>query len=207
MIFKDRNEAGIKLSEKIFGKKIDVIVSLPRGGVVVGSQISSKLKIPHSAIVIKKITHPAQPELALGAVGSENQIYWDQDLLCDLKLPQKEIDFSLKLAKIKQKKYEKMFGKLKDVSGKVVALVDDGVATGSTSILGSKILKKKGVKKILLLVPVISVDTKEKISSYFDSIIALNVTSSLKSVGQFYEDFTQVRDEDVVKLLVSVKSG
>ena len=198
MIFKDRQEAGRKLSEKLSGQNIDIVVSIPRGGVVVGREVSLKLKIPHKAIVVKKIAHPDYPELALGAVSGKN-IYWDENILYDLKIPQEEIDFSLRKAQIKQEEYQKKFGKLPNVIGKTVCLVDDGVATGSTAILAAKILKDKGAKKVLLAVPVISADTRREVSSHFDSIIALFVPGKLTSVGQFYEDFTQVTDEDIVK--------
>lgn len=202
-MFENRKEAGKLLVKKLlkFKNSKDVIVlGITRGGVVVAWEISEKLNVPFEIIVIKKIGAPLNPELAIGAVGSSGTVYWDERILENINAS-KEYKKEALLIKIKEReelsKYLRINDKLLMIKDKVVILVDDGVATGTTVLAAQKFLKQKKAKKIILATPVIAQDTYNFIEKYFDSIIALEVSNELNSVGQFYREFTQVENKEV----------
>lgn len=206
-LFANRKEAGKELGLKLKeykGREGVVVIAIPRGGVVVGKEVSNNLSLPLDIIVVKKIGALHNLELAIGAVG-KNIIYWDKSLLKEISALGK--DQMLVLGKLKEderRKKEKILRNGKkaiDLKDKVVILIDDGVATGATVITASKVLRKEKAKKVILAVPVISKDTLEKINQYFDDIISLSVEESFYAVGQFYLDFPQVEDEEAVRLL------
>ena len=204
-MFKDREEAGRILAEKLINKfdlTNTAIVVIPRGGVVVGNVISRILGMPLFPLVVKKISLPQSPELALGAVGNRKITYWDQKIVSSFNLREKELDM-LRDNKYKEVLYrEKFLGiKIPDLKQKKAILVDDGVATGSTVMAASLILKKMEAKKIVLATPVISTETLEKIRKYFTEIIYILKSENFSAVGEFYKNFSQVTDEEIKKLL------
>lgn len=210
MLFRDREEAGRllaqKLKKKIKKKEFEnfVVVAVARGGVVLGRIIADYFNIPLSVLVIKKMGAPNNPELAIGAVGPKKTVWWDEDLVKSLSVGrkyQKEI--------LKEKEEEvKVLGKiLKDNGNKLnfkdkkVIVVDDGIATGTTVLCASKFLRSAMVSSIILATPLIAKETLNSISSYFDMVIALQIPQDFSAVGQFYEDFPQVEDNEVIGLL------
>lgn len=209
-MFKNREEAGLLLANKLKSyKETDaVVIGIPRGGVVVAKKIADVLKLPLHIVVIKKIGVPTSPELAIGAVGPKGVVTWDKDLIKRLQLSKLQL-LELKLQKEKERKErEKALRQASgkhdlDIMGKTVILVDDGIATGATILTLEKFLKKEHVAKKVLAVPVISKDTFRDISRYFDKIVVLAVEENFYAVGQFYEEFPQVSDEEVLSLLSS----
>ncbi|OGH17678.1 MAG: hypothetical protein A3C22_02240 [Candidatus Levybacteria bacterium RIFCSPHIGHO2_02_FULL_37_10] len=213
-MFENRTDAAELLSSKLNNfKKIKnlLIIAIPRGGVVLGKIISNRLKAPLDIIVVKKISAPSNPELAIGAVGPENVTYWDKNLLKEIGAS-KNKSFDRLRTKIKYQK-EKERSSLEntlrgerpsyDIKEKTVILVDDGVATGATVRVALNYLKKKNAKKIILAVPVISEATFNEIKSYFDKIVVLDVEKKFYAVGQFYKEFYQVENEEVINILKS----
>lgn len=217
-MFKNRTDAGIMLAKKIIkkvptqvgipfrGKNNMIVLALTRGGVVVGRAISDFLDLPFDILVVKKIGAPANSELAIGAIGPKNSIYWNKDLCRDLGVTSKD---KLELKKQKEKErreQEKVLRagkKALDFKSKVVILVDDGVATGATVLAAYKFLKKEEAKKIVLAVPIISKYTLIDIKRYFDTVLTLKVKRDFMAVGQFYEYFPQVTNEEVIAILNS----
>lgn len=207
MVFDSREQAGEFLAEKLkrYKKKDNVLVlAIPRGGVAVGKVIAQKLNLPLDIIVVKKIGAPENPELAIGALGPGNVVYWDKELCQRLGISRVERS-KLKVESSKERKEkEKVLRGNKeplDTKGKAVILVDDGVATGATIIAAQKALQKMGVARAILAVPVISKETFSDIKRYFDKVIALSIEEEFYAVGQFYKEFPQVTDQEVVSLL------
>jgi putative phosphoribosyl transferase len=204
MIFEDRKEAGLLLSSKIsFQDRNSVVFAIPRGGVVVGCEIAESLNLPLDIVVVKKIGASNNPELAIGAVGPEKTLYLDESLIGKLGIIRDQI------SKIKDQKFRerlererRLRGKKSyEIKNKTIILVDDGAATGATAIAASKFLKKKKAKKIILAVPVIANDTLISIKKYFDEIIYLDNPEEFSAVGQFYKNFPQIQDNEVIELL------
>lgn len=206
-MFLNREEAGLRLALKLSKGKIprdSVIVSIPRGGVIVGKTVSEVLGLPLQVLLVKKIAAPQNPELAVGAMGSGGVVFWDEKLIeyLGMSLKEREVAISETIQSIKER--EKSLGiKLPKVKGKITLAVDDGVATGATAIAASMILKKLGSGKIILATPVISRRTKRELEKYFDKIIAVETPHDFQAVGQFYKEFPQVEDEEVKEILNS----
>ncbi len=205
-MFLNREEAGILLSKRLVkakGIKNAIVVAIPRGGVVVGKLVSSILQIPLSALIVKKIGAPHNQELAIGAAGSDGTVYWDEDILTSLSVSDEEKQKLLNdtLKSIQQKERDLGLKKL-NVTGQDVILVDDGVATGATAVAAALVLKKMGVKKIILATPLISRRTKKEISPHFSKIISVTMPRDFQAVGQFYKEFPQVEDDEVKETLL-----
>ena len=207
MIFKDRRQAGKLLADKltVFNNKDNVVVvGITRGGIVVAKEIAVALNLQLDLIVVKKIGALNNPELAIGAVGPAKTVFWDKDLCTRLSVSEKEKQKSLKVKNQERLKLEKFLRKIKPaikLKNKIAILVDDGVATGSTVLCAQKYFKKQKTNKIILATPVIAKDTLRSINEYFDDVIILEVPDEFYAIGQFYKDFTQVSDKEVIKIL------
>ncbi|MBI2034608.1 MAG: phosphoribosyltransferase [Candidatus Levybacteria bacterium] len=206
-MFADRQEAGNLLGDKVkkeLGIDEGVVLGITRGGVIVAQRVADKLGFPLDIIVIKKIGAPGNPELAIGAVGPQETIFWDERFTGETG-----VDEQYKTACVKEKKSELAAQESKLRSGKLpislaekdVCLVDDGVATGTTVLCAREYLIKKKAKRIILAVPVIAEDTMKQFAKQFDRIITLRVEKNFAAVGQFYRDFPQVTDEEVIDLI------
>ncbi|MCL4419070.1 phosphoribosyltransferase [Patescibacteria group bacterium] len=206
-MFEDRRQAGQLLAKKLtsFENKSDtVVLGITRGGVIVAKEISVRLSLPLDIIVIKKIGAPQNPELAIGAVGPRNVVYWDQRLCRRLGINSFLRKQQLEIKREERQVLEKLFrAKRKSLSikNKIVILIDDGVATGATVLCAQKYFKKEKSKEIILAAPVIAKDTFLNIKRYFDNIIVLEKASDLYAIGQFYKEFNQVDNEEVIKTL------
>lgn len=207
-MFKDRHEVGILLAEKLKrykGKRNVVVIGLARGGVVVSHQVAKELNLPHDILVVKKIGSPYNPELAIGAVGPNKTVYWDEELCSRLGISKEMRNSELRIRNKERKEKEKVLRGVKpiDIQEKEIILVDDGVATGATAIVAGMYLKKQKASLVVLAIPIISKDTLQDLEMYFDRIITLKVVKEFQAVGQFYEDFPQIEDEEVVSFLSS----
>lgn len=212
-MFENRQQAGELLAERLkrhkqsltaYKKKDTVVLAIPRGGVVVGKVIAQKLNLPLDIIVVKKIGAPSNPELAIGAVGPGNVVYWDNELCQRLGIEKKIQNSEFRIQNKERKSKERILRGNKeplDIKNKTVILVDDGVATGATVIAAQKALQKMGAVKVILAVPVISKETFNNIKRYFDSAVVLSIEEEFYAVGQFYRDFPQVSDNEVIRIL------
>lgn len=205
-MFKNREEAGELLAAKLNrykNKRNVVVIGLTRGGVVVSYQVAKELKLPHDILVVKKIGAPMNPELAIGAVAPQKTVYWDEELCLRMGISRKIMNQELRIKNKERNEKEKALkrGKPIDIHRKEIILVDDGVATGATAIAASLFLRKQKVKSIILAVPVISQGTYRTIAKYFDKIVVLQVEKDFQAVGQFYEEFPQVSDNEVIAIL------
>lgn len=205
--FQDRKEAGKLLASKLQKLHLDknaIVLAIPRGGVVVANQASSQRSLTLDIVVIKKIGAPSNPELAIGAVGPKTVVFWDRDLIKQLGISKIIMNRELRIKKKEQEDKELILRGNKPfpiLKGKTVILVDDGVATGATAMAACKFLRKEKAKRIILAIPVISKTTFETLKLRFDDIIALQIEEEFQSVGQFYKEFQQVTDKEVIEIL------
>ena len=195
------------MAQKLLDYKSDpdvIVFGIARGGVVVAKAIAEALQVPLDAIVVKKIGSPFQEELAIGAVGPGGVVYWDQRLIQKLRIDKNIKNQQFEVKKLERQQKEKLLRGNKrytSLEGKVVLLVDDGVATGATAMVAVKFLQKKKAKKIVLVTPVIARETLLKLKRYFRDVVYLEVPRDFLAVGQFYENFPQVSDEEVISIL------
>lgn len=206
-MFEDRLDAGFKLCPKLkkYSDKKDVIVvGLTRGGVITAKAISDFLHLKLYALVVKKISAPENKELAIGAMASKTSVYWNREIVKDLKLTKNQKEELIMQKEKEIKTLTKFLGLKtykKEFKNKRIILVDDGVATGATVVAASLYLKSVKVKKIIISSPVIAYDTFNNIKKYFDNIICLIKSGDFYAVGQFYKNFPQISDQEVARIL------
>lgn len=208
-MFRDRQEAGRKLVKQLNNLAIGqssnniVVLAIPRGGVVIGKILSQKLGCLLGTLVVKKIGAPGNPELAVGAVGPNGVAVWNQDVLNQLRFSPPQLALEISNLKLGIKERIKKFGKIPKVNlkNKTVILTDDGIATGATIEAATLWLRIQKPAKIILAIPVAPPETVEKLKELVDELVVLETPAFFGAVGQFYEEFPQVSDEEVVKLL------
>lgn len=210
MIFQDRMDAGKKLADKVFSKygllresMEAVVLVLPRGGVPVGYEIAQKLKIPLDLIVTHKLGAPGNEELAIGAVSEDGSVFLDPEFSYQITDQYVKKEIKHQLAEI-QKRVEKYRNgrPLPDLKGKIIFLVDDGIATGNTMQAAIRTAKKAGAGKIIVATPVLPSDTSEKLKTQCDDVIFLAAPKPFWAIGRFYLQFEQLDDETVKNYLV-----
>ncbi len=207
MIFRDRIDAAKKLAAVLTqyrGAKDTIVVALPRGGVVLGRVIADALKLPLDIVVPRKIGYPGNEEYAIGAITETGDTIWNQDEYAriDKSLLAHGIEREFEEAKRRLAVYRKGFEE-REWREKIILLVDDGIATGLTMRAAIKSLKTLGVANIIVAVPGGSADTIDmlKKQSNVDEVVVLEIPDTFYAVGQLYEKFGQVEDDEVVKLL------
>jgi predicted phosphoribosyltransferase len=208
MHFKDRADAGQKLAknlQKYKGIKNVVVYALPRGGVVIGSQVAKKLGCPLDLLIIRKIGHPFSEEYAIGAISEKGNAVFNQAELqsIDKKWLEDEIEKKKAEAKARRELYFKNKQPI-NPEGKIAIIVDDGIATGLTMSAAIKEIKTNKPQKIIVAVPVAPKESVDSMKKEVDEFISLSVPEIyLGAVGAYYENFNQVSDEEVVNLIKS----
>ncbi len=204
MIFKDRNEAGYLLADKLekYKKTDAVILAIPRGGVPIAYIIAQTLNLPLEVVLSKKIGHPFHKEYAIGAVTLKSRIL--SDAAIDVSAAYIE-EQTKRIRDLLQKRYEEYYGDKKplQLKDKTLIIVDDGIATGNTIQSTIKMLHDEKPEKIVVAIPVAPSSAIKKLqgSPFIDEIICLSTPLNFQAVGQFYENFNQVDDIEVNKLL------
>jgi putative phosphoribosyl transferase len=200
-MLQDRIEAGLLLSEKLkkYQDTNTVVLAVPRGGVPVAAIIAKSLHLPLDIVLSKKIGHPYNKEFAIGAVSMDSMII-DEHTDVPKNYIEKEI---IKLRKSMREKYEIYMGNREplDIKGKNIIVVDDGIATGNTLLVSINMLRKRNPAKIIVAVPVLPHDTLSVFKNNTDEFVYLIASKYFRGVGGFYEDFDQVEDDEVIKLL------
>jgi predicted phosphoribosyltransferase len=203
MRFKDRAEAGRLLAKALakYEHEDVVVFALPRGGVVLGYEIARYLHSPLDLLITRKIGYPGNEECAVCAVAEEG------DMICDSnasRLDQEWLRAQAEKERQEAKRRRQVYLAGREptpVEGKVAIIVDDGVATGLTILLAITVLKNRHPKKIVVAVPVSSTDAAAKIRAEADELVALDVPQYFMAVGEHYEQFPQLRDEDVIRYM------
>ena len=211
MIFKDRKDAGQKLALKLqeYIENSDCIVlALPRGGIILAYEIAKELKLPLDVIITQKIGAPNFQELAIGAISENGQSYFDNEMISDYNISKGYIDAECDKKKKEALRRANLYRKNKsplDLENKIAILVDDGIATGATMLAAIKSARVKKAKKVIVAIPVIAFDSVQKINEEADKMIYLDAPEDFAAVGQFYDDFEQISDDEVIQLLEKLK--
>lgn len=201
-MFKDRIDAANQLAEQLkkYKNKDGIVLAIPRGGVPVGYVVAQKLNMPLEIFLSKKIGHPSNPEYAIGSVSLSGVI--ENGSLDEVteEYIQRESERILKNLKEKHALY---VGTKKSASltNKTVIIVDDGIATGSTIKAAIQSVKKSSPKEIIVAVPVAPQETAVKFSRLVDEFVCVLRPSIFHAIGEFYKDFSQVSDDDVMGYL------
>jgi len=201
MLYKDRFDAAMKLIPFLekYKNERGVVLAVPRGGVPIGYHIAKNLNFPLELMVTKKIGHPLSSEVAVGAVSLEGHIVDDRH-----NLPPAYIENEIRrIRQSLKERYHKFMGNKAhvDVEGKTVIIVDDGVATGNTLFAAIKMLRQKDPKRIVVAVPVSPYETANKMRKLVDDLICPHILHDFVGVGMYYNDFSEVSDEEVIELL------
>jgi putative phosphoribosyl transferase len=210
MVFKDRADAGKKLSEKLLShanQKDTIVIGLPRGGVVVAFEVARKLKLQLDIIVSRKIGMPGQPEFAIGAITADGKEVFDQRLIQSFELERKDLEKIIDTEKKETSRRMQVYrlGRTElNLKNKTVILVDDGVATGMTMQATLLSARGLGAKQIIIAVPVIPQDQIKGLEKLSDELIYLDAPVNFGAISIFYQDFTQVNDDQVIKLMQAI---
>jgi putative phosphoribosyl transferase len=203
MSFRSRQDAGQQLARHLLneGIGVDVVIGLPRGGVIVASEVAHVLQRPLSVLVVRKIGHPNHREYAVGAL-AENDVILLNERTISNETMRAELSEVVREEKERLLQYQRKFQFQKpDLCDKAVLIVDDGLATGTTMEAAALSARRQGAKKVVVAVPVGSTSAVEKLEHVADSVIALIADPGLEAVGAYYESFPQIDDDEVVTLL------
>jgi putative phosphoribosyl transferase len=201
MRFPDRSKAGQLLAQKLAGyaNNPDVVVfALPRGGVPVGFQVARALNVPLDIIVVRKLGVPEYEELAMGAIASGDVRVLNHDTIDWLQIPNFVIDRVTEMEKTELQRRELTYRGTApplDPAGKIVILVDDGIATGSTMRAAVAVVRSRGPQRVVIAVPTAPVSTAKELRNVADDFISIITPDAFVGVGQWYDDFRQVSDE------------
>jgi putative phosphoribosyl transferase len=206
--FKDRTEAGTQLGEALQEREIDVdiVLAIPRGDLPPGRAVADVLDVPLDIVVASKIGAPANPELAIGAVAADGSVWRNEDAFhatgADEDYFERQRETEAENARQKADRYRGEQSE-PDRTGKTVAVVDDGIATGSTVRACLQKLRRTDAERIVLAVPVGPPDTVQELEELVDEVICLETPDRFMGVAQFYERFEQVSDEAAMAHLES----
>ena len=206
MKFQDRSDAGRRLARLVEPLRAEdpVVLALPRGGVPVGAEVARALGAPLDVILVRKLGVPAQPELAMGALGEDGVRVIDQGQIARTRVTARE------LARVEDRERAELERRAEryrgdrppaPVEGRTVVLVDDGLATGASARAAVAVARARGARRVVVAVPVAPPETVAALRREADDVISLETPSALSSIGQFYVDFRQTSDEEVVAAL------
>lgn len=207
MMFKDRHQAGTLLAQKLLsyrGKTV-CVVGLARGGVAVARSLAGDLNLPLDVLVVKKIGAPGQEELALGALAPDGVSYIDWRLTQRLGVDEEFVKQTISVQQSAISEKTRVYRKGRKPYAfreKTVIIVDDGAATGATIEVAIQWVRKKHAKRIVVAIPVAPQALIPKIRPEVDEVVVLDTPNEFSAVGQFYKDFRQISDEEVVELLL-----
>jgi putative phosphoribosyl transferase len=206
--FADRAAAGQRLAE-LLGPRLDsaaaaVVLGLARGGIEVAAPVAAELSLPLDVLVVRKVGHPARPELGLGAVGEDGAVVWDTGLLDRTGLAPGDLIDAVEAERSELRRRVSAYraGRARTpVAGRTAVLVDDGIATGVTARAAIRDLRAAGAARVLVAVPVVAAATVPVLEAEGSEVVALVVAARFGAVSQWYADFGQTSDATVVRLL------
>lgn len=207
-MFANRVDAGRRLAAAVLKYRAEnpVVLALPRGGLPVGYEVAKALGAPLDIIVVRKLGAPLQPELGIGALvdGDEPQSVLNEEIIRELAVPReylmREVEAELKEIHRRQDLYRRGHPPIAYV-GRTVIVVDDGIATGGSIEAALRAVKRVGAARVVLAVPVAPPETLEKLRGEVDDLICLDAPAGFFAIGQFYSDFAQTSDQEVIRLL------
>lgn len=205
--FADRREAGRELASHLsqYRGRTDVsVLALPRGGVPVGFEVADAIDAPLDVFVVRKLGMPGHPEFAMGAIASGGIRVLSEDVVRGYRIPDSAVDAVTRseLLELERREREYREGRpLTDIAGRVVILVDDGLATGSTMRAAAQAVRALGPARVIVAVPVGAPETCEQFGDIADDTVCARTPEPFSAVGLWYRDFSQTTDEEVRVLL------
>lgn len=199
--FDDRTDAGERLAELLADRGIatDRVLAIPRGGLPVGRVVADALDVPLDVVVARKIGAPNNPELAIGSVGADGSRWLNEDLLERLDVSEEYLErraaHEERVAREKRARYRE---RPADYAGEAVLIVDDGVATGATTLACVRQARADGARRVVLAVPVAPPGAVADLEDVADEVVALLTPDDFGAVGRFYRSFDQVSDAEAI---------
>ncbi|HUX85666.1 MAG TPA: phosphoribosyltransferase [Chloroflexota bacterium] len=211
-LFKDRQAAGRDLAVALerYRGPATLVLGLPRGGVITANEVAKALGAELSVIVTRKIGAPGNPEYAIGAVAEGGEVVLNDEEISMYGIPRAFIDNEIDQQKHEIQRRIELYraGKpLPNMKGRPVLVVDDGVATGYTMLAALRAGKQKGASPVVMATPVIPLSTLDHLQYDCDNAVVLAAPEPFYAVGLFYEDFEQVSDQDVLRILGTTRAA
>lgn len=216
MLFHDRREAGRELARGLLEHRDEealadpLVLALPRGGVPVGDEVARALGAPLDIIVARKIGAPFNPEVGVGALAGEGPPLYDERALAMLDLTADRLSPEVARERAEMHRREQLYRGARpapDVKGRTVVVVDDGLATGVTARAALRAVRAMEPGRLVLAVPVGSPDAAEALAAEADTVVCPHRPQPFHAVGQWYQEFDQVGDDEVVAILRSHGGG
>jgi predicted phosphoribosyltransferase len=205
MIFASRQEAGERLGEFLRqrGIEADLVLGLPRGGVVVAAGVANELRLPLDVLVVRKIGHPFQPEFAVGALAEPDSLFLNEDSLSEFPVAKSKLDKIIAEERERLGEYRRRFHlhEMPVLEGKRILLVDDGLATGATAEVAALSARKQNASRVVVAAPVASINAVELLRRVAHDVEVMSEESDFQAVGQFYDEFSPTEDDQVISLL------
>lgn len=206
MRFEDRHHAGRLLAKALahYASRRPWVLGLPRGGVPVAYEVAETLGAPLDVCVVRKLGVPFQPELGMGAIAEGPSLWLNRDIVEMIRISDREIMRAVRREARVVRRRVALFRSGRpppDVRDHVVILVDDGIATGGTTRAAIKAMRKRGARHLALAVPVAAPEIIQSLRPEVDDLVCLHAPRALWAIGMWYRDFTQVPDEEVIRLL------
>lgn len=219
MTFTDRNDAGRRLaplvgsaiadSKRVADPSLEwVIAALPRGGVPVGFTVADSLGLPLDVIIVRKLGVPSHPELAMGAIGEGGCRVLNRDVIDHVGVALDELASVEAAERIELERRADEYRRGRPptpLDGRGVVIVDDGVATGATAAAACQVAAAAGARRVVLAVPVAATDVFTRFAELADSVVVVETHRMFGSVGQYYADFTQTTDRQVIEQLARAR--
>lgn len=206
-IFNNRVEAGKMLANELLHYKNQpgiLVLGLPRGGVPVACEVADALGAELDVVIVRKLGHPLHPEFAIGAIASGDTCIFNDYALEATGLESSQLDTIIEVEKKELNRRETRYRGDRpplELEGRTIILVDDGLATGATMSAAIKALRQKNPARIVAAIPVGSIDALQRITNLADKVICLQAPVDFSAVGQWYRDFGQTSDDEVIALL------
>ena len=211
MRFRDRSDAGRQLASRLLPLRGTdaVVLGLPRGGVAVAAQVARALDAPLDVILVRKLGVPSQPELGMGAIGEEGARVINADVVRYAQVSEADIRAVERRERAELERRIKRYRgdtPREPLAGRTAILVDDGIATGSTARAACQVARALGASRVVLAVPVAPPSARTTLANAIDELICLETPGRFLAIGEWYEDFSQTRDEEVVSLLRAARA-
>lgn len=205
-LFRDRREAGQLLAKELIDLKGQdaVVLGIPRGGVVIGRELARGLDAELDIVLSRKLRTPGQPELAMGSVSEDGRVFLNDMVVVSFGITQAEIEREKADQMTEMARRNTLFRNARPrvpLAGRIVIVTDDGVATGATTQAAFWSVRQEKPQKLIAAIPVGSGETIRRLAEDVDEMVCLQTPPYFAAVGQFYERFEQVTDEEVLEIL------
>lgn len=214
-VFEDRAEAGRELAAVLAdrlpleAKGRTVVLAIPRGGLAVGAEVAAALGAEFEVAVVRKLRSPHNPELGFGAIGADDHVDIDEGIAARIGLSREQVEAEIEDRRQAVRRRLETYRRLvpeTPLEGKVVVVVDDGVATGGTARQACALARRAGAKRVILAVPVGPDGTVEEFADVADDVVVLTTPAEFIAVGQAYRDFHQVDEREAEETITRALS-